>query len=164
MTLSEIKTLIDFDRWASERILEIVAGLPQDQYSKSLNSSHGGIRGTLVHSYSADWVWLERWKGNSPSTPVREEDFPEFPLLKSKWDALRAERDEYISSLTEEKLQAELSYKDIRGNAYSQPLWQLVQHVVNHSTYHRGQVVTMLRQVNVKPVATDLVAYYRQLK
>jgi uncharacterized damage-inducible protein DinB len=164
MTLPEINTLIDFDAWATNRILEIVATLPQDQYSKNLNSSHGGIRGTLVHTYSADWVWLERWKGNSPSTPLKEEDFPEFPALKSKWDALRAERDEFISSLTDAKLQTSLAYKDIKGNPYNQPLWHLIQHVVNHSTYHRGQVVTMLRQVNVKPVATDLVAYYRQLK
>ncbi|MCI0707684.1 MAG: DinB family protein [Ignavibacteriae bacterium] len=164
MTLTNINTLIDFDKWATNRILDIVATVPQDQYAKNLNSSHGGIRGTLVHTYSSDWVWLERWKGVSPTAPLKEEDYPDFPFLKSKWDTLRAERDAFIASLTEQKLKEPLSYKDIRGNPYTQPLWHLIQHVVNHSTYHRGQVVTMLRQINVKPVATDLVAYYRQLK
>ncbi|HEY5615455.1 MAG TPA: DinB family protein [Bacteroidota bacterium] len=164
MTLNDIKILFDFDKWATNRILEIVATLPEDLYSKSLNSSHGGIRGTLVHTFSADWVWLERWKGNNPTVFIKEEDIPTFPLLNERWAKLRNDMDGFVASLNEEKIQAGLSYKDMKGNPYTQLLWQQMQHLINHSTYHRGQVVTMLRQVGVKPVATDLIAYYRQVK
>ncbi len=161
MTFDDIKTLFDFDKWATERILEIVAMLNEEQYAKNLGSSHGGVRGTLVHTYGADWVWLERWKGTSPTSLIKEEDIPTFPMLKEKWTSLRGQMDRFVLSLTEEKLQSQLSYKDLKGNAYTQVLWQQMQHLINHSTYHRGQVVTMLRQHGVKPVATDLIAYYR---
>ncbi len=161
MTLTDIKILFDFDKWATDRILEIVATIAEEQYSKNLGSSHGGIRGTLVHIYAADWIWLERWRGNSPSALIKEEDIPSLSMLKEKWNTLRAEMDQFVQSLNEEKLQALHSYKDTKGNTYSQFLWQQMQHLINHSTYHRGQVVTMLRQGGVKPVATDLIAYYR---
>jgi uncharacterized damage-inducible protein DinB len=162
MTLTDIKTLYDFDQWATDRILEIVAAVPEDQYAKNLNSSHGGIRGTLVHYYGAEWIWLERWKETNPTTLIKEEDLPTFPLLKEKWNLLRHELNQFVASLTEEKLQSPLSYKDLKGNEHTQLLWQQMQHLVNHSTFHRGQVVTMLRQIGVKPVATDLIAYYRK--
>jgi uncharacterized damage-inducible protein DinB len=161
MTLSDIKELFLFDEWATDRILEIVASLPEDQYSRDLRSSHGGIRGTLVHAYGAEWIWLERWKGGSPTALAREEDIPTFQQLVQRWSTLRQELNQFVASLSEERLALPHSYKDLKGNSYTQPLWQQMQHLVNHSTYHRGQVVTMLRQLGVKPVATDLIAFYR---
>ena len=163
MTVKEIQALFDFDKWATNRTLEIVATLNEDQYSRNLNSSHGGVRGTLVHTYGADRIWLERWKGTSPTALIKEEDIASFQSLQERWASLRVQMDQFSQSLTEDKLQSPLSYKDLKGNAYSQILWQQMQHLINHSTYHRGQVVTMLRQLGVKPVATDLIAYYRQL-
>lgn len=161
MNLQDIHTLFSFDHWATNRILEVVATLSPEQYQQDLKSSHGGIRGTLVHIYAADWVWMERWKGNSPAGLKKEDDLSTFPALKEEWDRLRNEMNSFVASLTEQKIQEPLSYKDIRGNAYTQPLWQQLQHLINHSTYHRGQVVTMLRQLGVKPVSTDLINYYR---
>jgi uncharacterized damage-inducible protein DinB len=163
MTVNEIQTLFEFDKWATKRIFEIVAALNEDQYSRNLNSSHGGVRGTLVHAYGAEWIWLERWKGTSPTALINEEDIATFQLLQERWASLRVQMDQFSQSLTEDKLRSPLSYKDLKGNAYSQILWHQIQHLINHSTYHRGQVVTMLRQLGVKPVATDLIAYYRQL-
>lgn len=163
MTLNDIRTLFAFDQWATDKILDIVATVPEDQYVRNMSSSHGGVRGTLVHSYGAEWIWLERWKGTSPTTLIKEEDIPTFPLLREKWAVLRQELNQFVSTLTDEQLQAPLAYKDLKGNPYAQPLWQQMQHLINHSTYHRGQVVTLLRQLGVKPVATDLIAYYRTL-
>lgn len=163
MTLKDIHTLFDFDHWATERILDVVATLSEEQYTKNLNSSHGGVRGTLVHYYGAEWIWLQRWKGTSPSALSTEEEIPTFPQLREQWSAVRLELNRFLNSLTEEQLQSPLTYKDLRGNQYTQPLWQQMQHLINHSTYHRGQVVTLLRQLGVKPVATDLIAYYRTL-
>lgn len=163
MNLNDIQTLVAFDQWATDRILDIVATVPEEQYVKNMNSSHGGVRGTLVHYYGAEWIWLERWKGTSPTDLIKEEDIPTFPQLREKWTALRQELNQFVNTLTDEQLQSPLTYKDLKGNQYTQPLWQQMQHLINHSTYHRGQVVTLLRQLGVKPVATDLIAFYRTL-
>jgi uncharacterized damage-inducible protein DinB len=69
----------------------------------------------------------------------------------------------FLGSLqSDQDLVKSLTYKDLKGNSYTQPLIQTIQQVLNHATYHRGQVVTMLRQLGVKPVNTDLITYYRQ--
>jgi uncharacterized damage-inducible protein DinB len=162
MNLQDIQLLFAYDKWATDRLLGVVGTLHDDQYARNLNSSHGGIRGTMIHTYGAEWIWLERWKGTSPTALIKEEDLPTFPLLKEKWDALRGEIDGFVRDLSDERLQAQLMYRDLKGNQYTQPLWQQMQHLINHSTYHRGQVVGMLRQVGVKPVNTDLITYFRE--
>jgi uncharacterized damage-inducible protein DinB len=162
MTLKECKALFAYDRWATNRLLETVATLTEDQYRKDLGSSFGGVRGTLVHIYGADWIWLQRWKGNHPSVLTKEEEIPTLPMLKQRWEDLRTELEGFLGSLTEEKLQAPLNYKDTKGVPYSLPLYQQLQHRINHSTYHRGQVVTFLRQLGAKPQSSDLILFYRE--
>jgi uncharacterized damage-inducible protein DinB len=162
MTLKECKALFAYDRWATNRLLETVATLAEDQYRKDLGSSFGGVRGTLVHIYGADWVWLQRWRGNSPAALIKEDEIPTLGLLKQRWEELRLDLDGFLGSLTEEKLQASLNYKDIKGVPHSLPLYQQLQHRINHSTYHRGQVVTFLRQLGAKPQGTDLIHFYRE--
>jgi uncharacterized damage-inducible protein DinB len=162
MTVKECTALFTYDRWATNRLLETVATLTEEQYRKDLGSSFGGIRGTLVHIYGADWVWLQRWGGNSPSALIKEDEIPTLQMLKQRWDDLRSELDGFLGSLTEEKLQASLNYRDTKGVPYSLPLYQQLQHRINHSTYHRGQIVTFLRQLGAKPQGTDLILFYRE--
>lgn len=162
MTFAELKTLFDYDKWATIRILGFVATLKEEQYTKDLGSSFGGVRGTLVHIYGADRIWLERWKGQSPKSLIRVEDIPTFGLLRERWEALRRELDSFLGTLTDQKIQAPHSYTDTEGNPNTQPLYCQMQHRVNHSTYHRGQIATMLRQLGMKPIGTDLITYYRE--
>jgi uncharacterized damage-inducible protein DinB len=161
MTKPEILTLFDFDEWATDRVLEVVSTLAEDQYVKDLGSSFGGVRGTLVHIYAADWIWLERWKGNSPTALIKEESLPTLAALKERWNEWRDGLGAFLASLPEERLKSSWSYKDIRGTPQTEPLWQQMQHLVNHSTYHRGQVAAMLCQLGAKPPSTDLINYYR---
>jgi uncharacterized damage-inducible protein DinB len=161
MNLKEIRDLYDFDRWATLRILESVAALAPDQYQKDLGSSFGGVHGTLVHIVSADRVWLNRWLGK-PVTPLKPDEIPTIEVLKKQWDAYELELGNFLRTLTEEKIAAPFSYTDFKGNPNGQILWQQMQHKVNHSTYHRGQVVVMLRQLGAKAQGTDLITYYRQ--
>jgi len=110
--------------------------------------------------YGAERVWFARWTGKGQNA------LPEGVLsqagLRERWTILHNEMLEFAGSLTDEKLQASFAYRDLKGNPYAQPLWQQMQHLANHSTYHRGQITTMLRQVGATPVPTDLIAYYRQ--
>lgn len=161
MTKQEILTLFDYDKWAIDRVLEVVATLPEEQYTKNLGDSFGGVRGTLVHIYGAERVWLDRWKERPTASLPKVETIPTFALLTEQWKNLRAELDEFLAALPEEKIHAELKYKDIKGNEYAQPLYQQIQHRVNHSSYHRGQITMMLRLLGAKPVGTDLITYYR---
>ena len=163
MHVQDIHTLYQYNYWAHHRILEVVETLTPEQFAKNLGSSHGGIQSTLVHVMGAEEIWLMRWKGISPTEFAKPEDYATTHMLKQRWSDIEHEMMDFVHSLTADAdIQRVLAYKDMKGNPYSQPLYQLMQHLVNHSTYHRGQVVAMLRQSGVKPVGTDMVAFYRE--
>ena len=159
--LQDILALIEYDAWASDRTLESVSFVPEGKYLEDLKSSHGGIHGTLVHIYGSNMIWLQRWKGSSPSASVNVKEIPNLESLKNHWKQYHADLDSYLGNLDEATLNGSLSYSDLKGNRQSEPLFQQMQHLVNHSSYHRGQIVTMLRQIGLKPIGTDLITFYR---
>ena len=161
MTVQDILTLFEYDAWATARTLESVSAIAEEVYLRDLNSSHGGIHGTLVHLYSADRIWMQRWRGNAGARHVTTDEIPALGLLRTRWSDYRDDLEGYLADLTESALDAPLSYNDMRGNRHAEPLVQQMLQVTNHATYHRGQVVTMLRQVKGKPAATDLIAFFR---
>jgi uncharacterized damage-inducible protein DinB len=160
MTKQEMIVLFKYDAWATDHQLAVIKNLSDAQYEKDLGSSHKGIQGTITHMYGAERVWLARWTGKGQNA-MPDGILPQAGLHEH-WSILHNEILEYAESLTDQKLFASFAYRDLRGNPYAQPLWQQMQHVANHSTYHRGQITTMLRQLGVTPVPTDLIAYYRQ--
>ena len=163
MHLQDIHNLYDYNYWANHRILGVVETLTIEQFTKDLGSSHGGVHGTLVHIMGAEEIWLKRWKGESPSNFYSAADFPTFDVLSNHWEMVEMEMMGFCHMLkSDREILKVISYRDLKGNSYSQPLDKLMQHLANHSTYHRGQVVTMLRQLGVKPIGTDLVTYYRE--
>ena len=164
MTMKVIQELFRFDEWATARTLDSVSVLTEEQFKRDLKSSHGGIHGTLVHICGADWIWLERWKGNSPKTLMTIDQLPTLGALKDQWQSFRKEISAFLATLDDDKLQAQCEYKDTKGNQYAQPLFQQLMHKVNHASYHRGQVVTMLRQLGAKAQNTDLIGFYRTLQ
>lgn len=153
--------MYDYDEWATDRILDILDPLTEEQFKKDLGSSHGGVHGTMVHLFGADWIWFERWKGNSPATLIRPEDVPSRQALKDRWQVHFGEIKQFITTLNDNRLQSPHSYKDIKGNPHTELLFYQMQHKVNHSSYHRGQIVTMVRQLGAKAQSTDLINYYR---
>lgn len=162
MTRDEINTLFDYDRWATGKLLDVLAGIPEDVYRKNHGSSHGGIHGTLIHLIGACDVWLRRWHGETPTRQWKEEDFESFSVLRQQWDDYQAKLSGFLKDLTDERLNAHLYYKDMKGNPYSTALWKQMQHLVNHGSYHRGQIVTLLRILGMKAAATDLIYYYKE--
>jgi uncharacterized damage-inducible protein DinB len=161
MTLQEITTLFHYDRWATERTIESLSSLPEENYRKDLRSSFGSIHGTLVHIYWADCLWLARWEGRSSVPSISADQIPTLRTLNDRWQKYREDIHAYLANLSDGMLADPLPYTDTRGNEHSEPLYEQMQHKVNHSTYHRGQIVTMLRQLGQKPQATDLITFYR---
>ena len=161
-TKTDLGRVIDYGVWANHRVMRAAATLSVDDFKRDLQNSHGGVRGTLVHTMSAEWVWLERWKGVSPRRHMDESEFPTIVALSDRWTALDEHRASWLASLRPEAVAQEVRYLNFKGQEYATPLWQLCQHVASHSSYHRGQVVTLLRQLGAKGVATDLVAWDRE--
>lgn len=151
----------EYDRWANARMLGVAVGLSPELLLKDLGSSFGSIRNTLAHILSAEWAWLERWKGTSPKQMLDPTGFPDVGTLRVRWVQVEKDQQAFLRGLTQERLEADVDYFNLQGEPVTLPLWQLMLHMINHSSYHRGQVTTMFRQVGAKPVATDLVGFYR---
>lgn len=98
----------------------------------------------------------DTWANDRPAPS----DFPTLAALRTRWLEVQREQAEFVFGLTEEALVAQVAYINTRGEAFSYLLWQTMQHVVNHSTYHRGQITTMLRQLGAEPIATDFLVFY----
>ena len=159
----EIRDLFAYDRWANRRLLDAVSRLTPEQFTRDLGSSYPSVQATLAHLLAANWVWLERWQGRSPGgLPDAGWAVGTFEAMLDKWAEVEAGQRTFVESLTDEALEAGLSYRNTKGEPFEQPLWQTLRHAVNHASYHRGQVVTMLRQLGTEAVSTDLVLFYRE--
>ena len=162
MTTNDIRYLFDYTRWANHLILDAAEEIKVEEQLFDRGVSHQSIHGTLLHMLFAEWVWLNRWQGNSPDNALNAEDYPDLASIRKYWLQIEAERDEFLNGLTDESLQAGTTYQDLAGNEFTNPLGLLMQHVVNHATLHRGQVVAIIRQLGIKPPATDFLFYFRK--
>ncbi len=162
MNLEDIRTLYDYNSWSNHRILDACAALSDEQFTRDLASSFRSVRDTLAHILGAEWIWLERWHGRSPSGLPLASEFSNLEALRSRWAGIERDLHDYVASLTAEDLTRNLQVKTLAGQTYTQAHWQMLQHLVNHGTYHRGQITTLLRQLGAKAVSTDLIAFYRE--
>jgi uncharacterized damage-inducible protein DinB len=107
----------------------------------------------------AEWIWLQRWKGLSPRIIFAATDYPDPAALRTRWLDVETEQHAFLSTLTDERLGSVVSYLNLEGQRWQYPLWRTMYHLVNHSSYHRGQVTTLLRQLRAQPVATDFLVF-----
>jgi uncharacterized damage-inducible protein DinB len=157
---NEVRDLFAYNRWANGRILDATAPLDNDQFTRDLGSSHASVRDTLVHILGAEWIWLCRWRGVSPRTITPGWESFDRVQLVAQWQRHEADQAGYLAQLTDDLLSRPVDYSNMRGQPFTVPLEHLLRHVVNHSSYHRGQVTTMLRQLGFASVATDLVLFH----
>ena len=162
MTVAEVRELYQFNAWANRRIFAALAVLPAEQYLRDLKSSHGGIHGTLCHIVWAEQLWLTRWLGQQKPAVAQGRDLASLADVRARWDAVEAERAAFLGGLTEAKLAETLTIQPTTGGAYVHSYRQTLQHTVDHSSYHRGQLITMLRQLGVQPPSTGLILFYRE--
>jgi uncharacterized damage-inducible protein DinB len=163
MNLDDIRQLFNYTDWANHLVLDAAERLSDEQQKHDFKISHGSIHGTLVHTAGAEWLWLERWRGTSPSRIWTAEDFVDIPAIRARWRLIEEERRSLLDSLGEQELGRDLSYRNLKGEPFTLPLVAQMQHVVNHSTQHRGQTVGMIRQLGVLPPAVDLLYYLIQM-
>lgn len=157
-----LRFMFQYNQWADRRLLDACASLTNEQFTRNLGSSFSSVRDTVTHMYGAEYVWNERFQGRSPSVLVSGAGYPDLASIRAKLEEMDACYIDYVSKLTQQDLDRVIKYKGFTGDEFSNPLWQSLHQLTNHASYHRGQVVTMLRQLGVKAVSTDLIMYYRE--
>ncbi len=162
MTQEDVDLIYEYDRWANNRALQAASALNAEQFTRDLGGAFRSVRDTLVHIVGGEWIWLSYWNESSPSFAFladlrtrrdalfNPQGFPDIGALQSKWTEVEKDQLEFVNRLTNESLQRLLPFRTIEV-----PLAHLMQHMANHSTYHRGQVALMMRQLGAEPLATD---------
>lgn len=156
-----LRTHIDYTAWASKRLLEAASQLPPGELTRDFGTADRSLLGTLFHVFFADRVWLARFQAQPQLGPLPEAE-QKLDWLQGEWLRLYDQWAEWAGGLTDASVREDLAYHDLRGRAWKQPLWQLILHVVNHGTHHRGQAVGFLRTMGHPPPPIDLVFYYRE--
>ena len=154
--------LFDYNAWANRAIFDAVARLPEEQYFRDLKSSFGGVHGTLCHIVWAEQLWLHRWLGRPNPAVPQGKDLKSLADVRARWEAVEGERGGFVASLREGDLDGTRLVKPSSGGEYVHSLRQMFRHFINHSSYHRGQIVVFLRQLGGVAPNTDLIRFYRQ--
>jgi uncharacterized damage-inducible protein DinB len=162
MTIDDIQLLYEYDRWANRRVLKAASTLSVEEFTRDASGGFRSVRDILLHILGGDWIWLAYWK-NPPTTSDSLSElktqrdalfsahaFVNVDAVESKWTEIEAEQAELVNRATNETLAKMIPF---RGTQVK--LMYLMQHVVNHSTYHRGQVALRMRQLGAEPLATD---------
>ena len=162
MRPAEMVALYEYNAWANRRSMGAASALGAAEFHQNLGSSFRSVRDTLAHVFGAEWVWLARFEGVSPPAFPDASEFTDAATLQSKWEEFAPALLQFVRGLTQEDLDRVIQYNTMKFGVYSNPMWQSLQHLVNHGTYHRGQVTTMLRQLAAQPAPTDLMHFYRE--
>ena len=157
----EIRDLYAYNAWANALVLEAAGHLTAEELVRDLGSSFPSIRDTLEHIVQCEWVWLCRWRGDSPRELPPGWEGADLARIRVCCEEIRSGQEAFVAALAEPALDEVISYTSWAGQPFTAPLWQLLRTVVNHSSYHRGQVATMLRQLGASAPTTDLVVYHR---
>lgn len=156
-----LKQHIAYSAWASRRLVEAAAKLTEAERTRDFGTADKSVLGTLVHVFAADRVWLGRAQGNVPARFIDLEKDMNMATLEHEWPKVLDGWQAFLDACPD--MAAPISYKDLKGNAYTTPVGHIVLHMVNHAAHHRGQVSGFLRTMGHVPPPVDLIFYYRTL-
>ncbi len=153
--------LLLYTLWADRQMLFAVRQVGQDDLVRDAGVSFGSLLGTMAHILGAERMWLSRFTGAPLTRLPSIQDFPDLMAWITGWEETAAGLEAFLATLTDEQLLAPVTWSNSRGETFTRPLWQPVAHLINHSTYHRGQVMSLLRQMGFEEVpSTDLIYYF----
>ncbi len=158
-----LSALYDYTYWANHRYFSVAEGLTDEQLRKTQGHSWGDVHAVLVHMMSSEWAWLQRWHGTSPKSHLNKDDFPTLASLKERWSGMEAEMRGFLEAQTEESLESVITYSNFAGETFHVPLWQMLMHVANHETHHRGELAAMFALMNVAHPEEEVIQYFLNL-
>ena len=155
----DLKSLYTYNRWANRRVLEACRTLGPGQYENEPAPGWTSIRATLVHLADATWIWARRIEGEAVTVRASEAEVPTLDDAGRLLDRGQDAFDRLVDTLPADRLAAVWSYRNLDGRELSLPLWAVFRHVVNHATYHRGQIASKFGRLGVAPAQTDFVLW-----
>jgi len=160
VSLEVIKLQYGYNAWANQRVLDTAEQLKPEQLREKSSASFETIFDTLVHTMSAQWIWLSRWQGTSPTAMITPNDFADLSAVRNRWAEIEQDTQAFVAQLAEATfMQTEVAYTNTKGQSFSYPLWQLMLHQVNHATQHRSEVAAIMTQLGHSPGWLDLIMY-----
>ena len=163
MNKQDILLLFKYNQWANAKILDAAANLTPEQFTAPATFPHGGLRGTLVHALSAEWIWRTRWEGTSPTYMLKAEEFPDFPSLRARWAEEEMRLMNFVRGVPEERLDNTFDYTNTAGKPFTRILWHAMAHLVNHGTQHRTEAAAMLTDYGCSPGDIDLIFFVSEV-
>lgn len=163
VAVNTLRLHIDYSAWASSRLVEAAAQLSGEELDRDFGTADKSVLGTLVHAFGADRVWLRRVRREPWGGFLTDRD-RSLAVLQDEWPNVYDGWRQWLEQLTDATAGDAIGYRDMKGNEHSSKAWEIVLHVVNHATHHRGQVSGFLRALGRSPAPLDLVAFYRTLR
>lgn len=155
-------SMVEFNRWADERLLTACGRLTDEQYAREVGGSFPSIRATMAHHAGALWAWGRRFEGHLVKALPTQAEVPDVAtavrLIAEGYEMVLRE-----ASRPAEELNQIFTFRRMNGQVVSLWRWAALRHVVNHGTYHRGQIANMMRQVGAAPPSTDVLLWAIEL-
>jgi uncharacterized damage-inducible protein DinB len=162
VSIAQLQELFAYVAWANRKLFTALDALSAEDYKRDQKTSFGSIQGTVNHLVWADELWLRRWQ-MAPAPAVEQgRDLETLAAARERWERVEAERARFVAAVGEDHLGDVITVRASSGGEFRHHLRETLLHVVDHNTYHRGQVIAMLRQLGVKPPVTGLVTFYRE--
>ncbi len=158
-----LQQLAAYNTWANQKLAEVILGLTDDLHKKEIVSSFINLHLTILHMWDAEYVWWQRLKLQenivAPSANFKgdtKELIQNLLQQNKQWE-------DWINNSSEMVLEHVVKYHNTKREPFKQPTYHILQHVFNHGTYHRGQLVTILRQLGqTKIPQTDFIVWSRK--
>lgn len=160
VSASATRDLLLYMLWADRTTLRAIREVTPEHLKRDAGISYGSLFGTMVHILGSQRRWLARFSGHAPAQIPTQDDFPDLLSWIHSWEETASEVEAFLAALTDDQLAGPLTWMDSEGATITRPLWQPVVHLVNHASYHRGQIVSLLRQMGYQPPSTDLIRYF----
>ncbi|MGE0686063.1 MAG: DinB family protein [Dehalococcoidia bacterium] len=172
MQADYFRTLFDYHRWATEKVLDIASKVDEaDYFAMAPGLSFGNLHATLVHALVADVVWISRFEGGLPPEALKDAriadrlavtEVPAFADVRRMYAEVQPRVETFAAALTDERCEAPVSYRTQYGEPNTQPLNELIGHFINHGTQFRSEAAVRLSQLGHSPGDLDLIIFLRQ--
>ena len=164
MNLSEyLGQMFDYTYWANKRYLAVAEGLSEEQLYQPHGHSWGDVHGIFLHMMSSETAWLKRWQGESPLGHLDKDDYPTLAAVKLNWQKVEKEMREFLASQNESSLLEPRKYANFSGQVFTVPLWQMLAHIPNHETHHRGELAAMFAIMEIPHPEEEVIQYFLDL-
>jgi uncharacterized damage-inducible protein DinB len=152
-------TLIDYDDWATGRVLELAAGISAEQAQAPAETNHGCLHSLLFHIIRTTYLWRNLMQSGSPPEPLQLSDFPDIPAIQGFWLGESERLRETVARLSPTDLAQEISIMDPQGKVHHLVAWHMLVHTLLHAMQHRSEAAVLLTKYGCSPGDLDFIFY-----